>query len=98
MKLAKKTKRRPCLPLFARLIWPCGDLTQHEILSEAICQFTLKRIFWLATPYGPICREWNSISFISDTPHRSRGWKDTSDWSGAEGECGIRPTTRKETK
>ena len=98
MKLDLKVKRRPRFSLFAYVIWPCGDTTQHEILSEAICPFALKRIFWLATPYGPICRSWRDISFISNSSYRPRGWKDTPDWTSSEGECRVRKTTRKETK
>ena len=87
MKLAKKVKDSPRLSLLAYVEWPCGDITQHEILEELICQSSFKRFFWLATPYGPIYKSWADISCITDTIYRPRGWEDAPDWASGEGEC-----------
>jgi hypothetical protein len=99
MKLAKKSKRRPCLPLFAWIKWPCGDITQHEVISHVTYPYKNPyREYELASSFGPIWKRWDEIETIAHASDGPRGWKDTPEWTSGEGECGICPTTRKETK
>ncbi len=79
MKLAIKLKRRRRFTLFAWVHWPCGDITKHEIISEAICPFTFKREFELDTPDGPIWRSDTKI--ITNSTYRPRGFEATPMWS-----------------
>lgn len=87
MKLAKKFKSRPRIPLFAWVVWPCGDITKHEILSEAICPFSLSRVFELRTEYGPIYKSWTGCAQVGGdapffhSPYRLRNQKVAPDWT-----------------
>ena len=98
MNLAKKVKARPRLPLYAWVRWSCGDITQHEVLSQTICSYSLQREYELANSYGPIWKRWYEIDTISNSTNGSRGWNVAPEWTSGEGECGVRPTTRKTTK
>jgi hypothetical protein len=80
-------KKRPRFALFAWVEWPCKDITRHEIISEAVCPFSFRRIYWLNTPYGAICKTWGDIRAITNAAYRPRGWEDSSIWAGAKGEC-----------
>jgi len=99
MKLAKKFKPRPRVPLFAWVKWPCGDTTQHEVLSHITYPYKKPyREYELASSFGPIWKRWDEIDIITNASYRPRGWKNTPDWTSSEGECRVRKTTRKETK
>jgi len=81
MKLAKKTKRRPRRPLSAWVEWPCGDITKHEILSEATCPRTLYREYELANSFGPLWKRWYEIDTVTYSTYRCRDWKVAPEWT-----------------
>lgn len=91
-------KKKSALPLFAWVVWPCGDITQHEVLSHAICPFTNKCECELANSFGPIWRTWDEINTITYATYRSRGWPVAPEWTSGEGERELRPPTRTTTK
>ena len=81
MRLAMKPKPRPRFTLFAWVHWPCGDITKHEIISEAVCPFTFKREFELATPDGPIWKRWSDVKIITNATYRPGGFEITPMWT-----------------
>jgi hypothetical protein len=74
-------KKRPRFTLFAWVEWPCKDITRHEILSEAVCPFTFKREFELATPDGPIWKRWSDTKIITNSAYGQRGAQATPMWT-----------------
>lgn len=87
MKLAKKTKRRTRRPLSAWVEWPCGDITKHEILSEATCPHTLYKEYELANSFGPIWKRWYEIDTVTYSSYGGGGWKAAPEWTSSESEC-----------
>lgn len=80
-------KKKSKLPLYAWVVWPCGDITQHEVLSQILSPASLHCECELATSFGPIWRRWEDINTITYSTYRSRGWKVAPEWTSSESEC-----------